>query len=469
MTPRSNSQAQCGTRLREIENRLRFLDHLAHLPVAAGTPGELEAYERQVIRITEPLAGLITGEILQASLASETVEHEVETLVKASAKPLKKEGMQGVTGRTASGVAVQITTVYYRRRGQRGTHRRLPGRYAGLVVLGVFEHCTPALAARVRLLAAALSSFEEAHNLLREEGIVLNVKTVRAIADAFAQRARAIEWGAQPLEVGDVAGCQVVISCDGGRLRIRTKKRGPRTKKGRCRYRGVWREPKRFVISVVGPDGRQQRTFTPLIDATLAGPDAMFDLLEQALKRVHIETAKRVLFVADGARWIWTRVQRLRLRLGLRGMVELLDFFPVVEHLNAVAELKKSWSSTQQRRWVKQQRQRLRHGQAQGVVEAVDQLCRGPLSKAVRTQRDYFARNAERLDYPAAKEAGLPIGSGAVESAIRRVINLRLKGASIYWLKPNAEAMLMLRSYFKAGRWNLLKNMANPSFMPAAT
>jgi hypothetical protein len=333
----------------------------------------------------------------------------------------------------------------------------------------VFEHCTPALAARVSLLAAALSSFEEAHNLLREEGIVLNVKTVRAIADAFAQRARAIEWGAQPLEVGDVAGCQVVISCDGGRLRIRTKKRGPRTKKGRCRYRGVWREPKRFVISVVGPDGRQQRTFTPLIDATLAGPDAMFDLLEQALKRVHIETAKRVLFVADGARWIWTRVQRLRLRLGLRGMVELLDFFPVVEHLNAVAELKKSWSSTQQRRWVKQQRQRLRHGQAQGVVEAVDQLCRGPLSKAVRTQRDYFARNAERLDYPAAKEAGLPIGSGAVESAIRRVINLRLKGASIYWLKPNAEAMLMLRSYFKAGRWNLLKNMANPSFMPAAT
>jgi hypothetical protein len=51
----------------------------------------------------------------------------------------------------------------------------------------------------------------------------------------------------------------------------------------------------------------------------------------------------------------------------------------------------------------------------------------------------------------------------------RRVINLRLKGASIYWLKPGAEALLMLRSYFKAGRWNLLKTMANPSFMPAST
>jgi hypothetical protein len=70
--------------LREIEDRLRFLDHLAHLPVAAGTPGELAEYERQVVRTTEQLAGLITGEILQALLASETVAHEVETLVKAS-------------------------------------------------------------------------------------------------------------------------------------------------------------------------------------------------------------------------------------------------------------------------------------------------------------------------------------------------------------------------------------------------
>ncbi|NEX23365.1 hypothetical protein G3480_24245 [Thiorhodococcus mannitoliphagus] len=129
---------------------MRLLDHLAHLPVAAGTPGALDEYEREVVRTTERLAGLITGEILQASLASETVE----TLTKASAKPLKKAGAQAVTLRTASGVAVQITTLYYRPKGQRGTHRRLPGLYAGLVVLGIFEHCTPALAARVSLLAA---------------------------------------------------------------------------------------------------------------------------------------------------------------------------------------------------------------------------------------------------------------------------------------------------------------------------
>jgi hypothetical protein len=47
-----------------------------------------------------------------------------------------------------------------------------------------------------------------------------------------------------------------------------------------------------------------------------------------------------------------------------------------------------------------------------------------------------------------------------MESAIRRVVNLRLKGPGIYWCHQTAEAMLMLRSYFKSGRWNMLKNLA---------
>ncbi len=95
------------------------------------------------------------------------------------------------------------------------------------------------------------------------------------------------------------------------------------------------------------------------------------------------------------------------------------------------------------------------------VIEAVCKICRGRNSKKIRTQRNYFVRNRNRMLYAKIKEMKLPIGSGAVESAIKRVVNLRLKGASIYWRKENAEAMLMLRSYYKAGRWNILKNMTN--------
>jgi hypothetical protein len=54
----------------------------------------------------------------------------------------------------------------------------------------------------------------------------------------------------------------------------------------------------------------------------------------------------------------------------------------------------------------------------------------------------------------------LPIGSGAIESTVRRIVNLRLKGPSICWCRTSAETILLLRSYYKAGRWRLLKYMA---------
>ena len=48
----------------------------------------------------------------------------------------------------------------------------------------------------------------------------------------------------------------------------------------------------------------------------------------------------------------------------------------------------------------------------------------------------------------------IPIGSGAIESAVRRIVNLRLKGAGMFWLKENAEAFLHLRCQLKSGRWD---------------
>jgi hypothetical protein len=52
------------------------------------------------------------------------------------------------------------------------------------------------------------------------------------------------------------------------------------------------------------------------------------------------------------------------------------------------------------------------------------------------------------------------MGSGTMESAIRRVVNLRLKGTSIYWMEEHAEQMLLLRTYYKSNRWKVLENKA---------
>ena len=94
------------------------------------------------------------------------------------------------------------------------------------------------------------------------------------------------------------------------------------------------------------------------------------------------------------------------------------------------------------------------------VIAAVQGICRGRNSKAIRTHLNYLIKNQSRMAYAKLMALKLPIGSGAIESTVRRVVNLRLKGPSIFWCRASAEAILLLRSYYKAGRWNLLKHMA---------
>ena len=84
------------------------------------------------------------------------------------------------------------------------------------------------------------------------------------------------------------------------------------------------------------------------------------------------------------------------------------------------------------------------------MVTAIKETTSGRIGKLLRRERNYFLRNAkaDRLNYAKAQAAKLPIGSGSIESGVRRVINLRLKGASIYWLEESANSMLLLRSFY---------------------
>jgi len=297
--------------------------------------------------------------------------------------------------------------------------------------------------------------------VLSDRGQPLDLKTIRALAYRFATRARAAQR-AGSLNWGEtVAGRRVVLSTDGGRIRIRTTRRGPKTAKGRNRYRTDWREPKLLIIYVVDEKGQMDRDFLAVIDGTLDGPDAIFKLMEFYLRELKIATADKILFVADGARWIWNRVGALLRRLGIEPeqINELVDFYHAVEHLGKIAALRRSWSVQERQAWIARQRRRLLKGKVDEVQAAINAQCGSRPSKALKRERDYFKRNIGRgrMDYARIAALKMPIGSGAIESAIRRVVNLRLKGPSIYWHKKSAEAVLLLRSYYKAGRWNHLE------------
>jgi hypothetical protein len=70
----------------------------------------------------------------------------------------------------------------------------------------------------------------------------------------------------------------------------------------------------------------------------------------------------------------------------------------------------------------------------------------------LRVELGYFTTNAPRMDYPAFHSGGLPIGSGAVESAARHVVQARMKRSGIRWSDSGGEAMLALCARNAAGR-----------------
>ena len=70
---------------------------------------------------------------------------------------------------------------------------------------------------------------------------------------------------------------------------------------------------------------------------------------------------------------------------------------------------------------------------------------------ALKKLNDYFGDHS-KFQYHTFSEQGLPTGSGTVESAIRRVINLRIKGTGLFWKKENAENIILLRSLVLTGK-----------------
>jgi hypothetical protein len=462
MTSDSGLNRQETDYARHIQEVLDELRQMQQPPQLVTSPDELEALEREIRQRTDRLGSLLVGQHLQQALDSDALQAEQEQLVRQWPKPLKNDGKVTVMVRTVQGLAVPVRLTYYRRQGQRRAGKRDAGVYAGLVLLGIYDRCTPALASEVSLLAAMLGSLAEAQDVLATRGVELDTKTLRLIAYRYAARARLAQQIERTAFEDTVAGRRVVISSDGGRLRLRETKRGPQTKKGRRRYTGAWREPKVLIVYVVDAEGKQESHFSPFIDATLQGPDAVFALLRTYLQRLEITRADHVLFIADGAPWIWKRVPLLVHALGLAAaqVHELLDFYHAVQHLGQVAALRKDWSAKARARWRTHQRHLLMRGEADQVITAIRDLCRGRNSKAIRKHREYFIKNQHRMAYAQLIALKLPIGSGAIESAVRRVVNLRLKGPSLFWCRASAEAILLLRSYYKAGRWNMLKRMA---------
>jgi hypothetical protein len=363
-----------------------------------------------------------------------------------------------------------VTTLYCgpAARTSRGRGKEGVGLYPELAVLGFSEGASPALVSRVGRQCALLPSYEIARQELADSGTPLGIKVVHRIARQLgaqvltARTRELLRWRSGQVPAGhELAGKKVVVQIDGGRMRLRKvtrKQKGKGKNKRQCRrYKAQWREPKLLILYEADEQGRLKAGTKSWIDGTFAGPDEVMELLAFHLHRLGAAQAVTVTFVADGAPWIGERLEWVRQRVGLAaGRVQrVLDWCHALHHVNLAVEALGLAEAPQRRlcgklrRWLRRGwpgllvRELEVHGAAQGWPERLTQ----PLA--------YLRKHmlAGHLAYGQFRRQGLPLGSGAVESAIRRVINLRLKGPGLMWLAANAEGALVLRAAALTGRW----------------
>jgi hypothetical protein len=146
--------------------------------------------------------------------------------------------------------------------------------------------------------------------------------------------------------------------------------------------------------------------------------------------------------VGDGAPWIATQVNE---QFGEPGRC-LLDFYHVCEYLAAASHI---CAPSNPSFWVEEQKTRLKANLSDLVLEELKPY-REPDSvpdkqAPVRAVYRYIFNRPNQLDYKGTIAAGLPIGSGEIESAHRYVIQNRLKLSGCWWTIENAKAMIALR------------------------
>lgn len=332
---------------------------------------------------------------------------------------------------------------------------------------------TPSVWSTIAKYGIINHSFEIAKQTLNDWGVKISVKRISSLTYRLGAEGLSIRNSKILALERDLLSTnsqlkdkRVVISVDGGRTRIRTYQSNKiNLKTKRKKYTGEWIEPKLLTIYTVDERGKKIKNGeVPLInDGTYGNYKKFLKILEMYLVSLGISQAQQILFIADGAEWIWQHIPPLLNRLGCEKITHyLLDFYHATEHLQRFAEA--TFNDNKERNtWFKTACSVLKKGKIISLIEQMKQYrksARGQKREILSSQINYFSKREVKglLNYDKIVQLKLPIGSGAVESLIRQAVNLRLKGNGKFWLKENAEIILHSRCQWLSNSWDNFTN-----------
>jgi hypothetical protein len=196
----------------------------------------------------------------------------------------------------------------------------------------------------------------------------------------------------------------------------------------------------------------------PIRDPDSTTYTGAIETAEEFGKRIYLEAWKRgwsrsekKVVMGDGAEWIWNLAEPY-----FPGAVQIVDLYHARQHLWELARKLYPNDEVNQKVWIKvHQRRLLDKGKIEKLVGSLRSTgsANPEVIQKIRTEADYFERNAERMRYPKFRRQHLFVGSGVIEAGCKTVIGSRLKQSGMFWTVRGANAIIALRCCHLNGRF----------------
>ena len=315
---------------------------------------------------------------------------------------------------------------------------------------------------RMQAVVGHEAPFDQGREQIRVlAGLEVTVKSVERTAEALgtdiAQREQEAIQQALQLDLPVVAGEPIriqYVQMDGTGVPVVKKETVGRSGK----VEGQPAHTREVKLGCVFTQTTWDKKGYPIRDPDSTTYTGAIETAEEFGKRLYREAwqrgwsrAQKKVVMGDGAEWIWNLAAE-----HFPGAIEIVDLYHARQHLWEVARRLYPHDGGRQKGWMKiHQKRLLDRGKIEKLVGALRAIRSddAEVAEKIRTEADYFERNAERMQYPKFRRQHLFVGSGVIEAGCKTVIASRLKRSGMFWTVRGANAILALRCCHLNGRF----------------
>jgi hypothetical protein len=156
---------------------------------------------------------------------------------------------------------------------------------------------------------------------------------------------------------------------------------------------------------------------------------------------------KEVVIIADGAAWIRNMAKEL-----FPEATQILDLYHLKENIYTYAKHRFSQNEKEYVPWAETFIEKIEKGEVEDALQQIPE--EESLPAGIVNLRTYIANNIDKINYSEYKAKGYFVGSGAIESANKVILQRRLKQAGMRWSVSGAQALLTLRAKVESNLWD---------------